>query len=61
MWILILTITVASSGYGAPAASVSSVPGFVSESACMSAASAWLGQDVKNSRDTVKKALCAKA
>lgn len=58
-WILILTIGIADYRGGM---AVHSVPGFRTEAACMSAASAWLKQNTGNSDDGTRywrpKALC---
>lgn len=58
-WILILTLGM---GHGSAGFAIHSVPGFKTEAACMSAASAWLKQTTGSQYDRTfywrPKALC---
>jgi hypothetical protein len=57
MYILILTIA---SSFGNLPVAISSVPGFQTEQACVSAANTWL-QQMRSAEITRASAICAKA
>jgi hypothetical protein len=58
MWILILTLVSSSTSTGQ---SVAAVPGFTSEQACISAATAWQQQVRKTGEFRLAVGVCARA